>query len=383
MLGRLGESPACNPLQPFPHGAAQGLLNRHRPDEEEQLVGEAVAGIVANPASGRDIRRLVAHASVFPTAEKANMVQRLLAAFAVTGVGRALVSTDLGGISAAVLLALGRGGQWPDVEFCTSDPLTGTAQDTANAVRRMVDAGASVIVCLGGDGTARVAAQACGDVPLLALSTGTNNAFPQTREATVAGLAAGLLATGQVDADLVTTRVSKLEVVTKARREIALVDVAVTMSQHVGARALWDPAALTELYCVFAEPDGIGLSSIAGQLCPSPRSSPDGVALKLGPVGVTPHVVHAPIAPGLVKPVGVRGWGVLQPGVRVDLAAAGGVIAVDGEREMELKHGESAYVELRSDGPWCVDVRSVMAEAARRGLLRTTSEREPGPERRG
>ncbi|MBB4686717.1 ATP-NAD kinase family protein [Amycolatopsis jiangsuensis] len=335
-------------------------------------MGEAVAGIVANPASGQDIRRLVARASVFPTAEKANMVQRLLSAFAVAGVGRVLVSTDRGGVSAAVRRALGQGtGPVPGVEFCDQDPLTGSAQDTVNAVRRMVDAGASVIVCLGGDGTARVAATACGDVPLLALSTGTDNAFPHMREATVAGLAAGFVATGDVDVDLVTQRVSVLEVVTKNRRENALVDVAVTVSRHIGAKALWEPAALTELYCTFAEPDGIGLSSIAGQLCPSPRSSADGVALQLGPVAECAHVVHAPIAPGLVSRVGVRGWSVLRPGVRVDLAAAGGVIAVDGERELELKNGEGAYVELRSDGPWCVDVRAVMAEAATQGLLRT------------
>ncbi|GAA4542062.1 ATP-NAD kinase family protein [Amycolatopsis samaneae] len=344
-------------------------------------MGEAVAGIVANPASGRDIRRLVARASVFPTAEKANMVRRLLAAFAATGVQRAVLSSDLGGISASVEQTLERGGKHPEVEFCATEPLTGTAADTTNAVRRMVDEGAGVIVCLGGDGTARVAAAACGDVPLLALSTGTNNAFPEMREATVAGLAAGLIASGQIDPDLVTRRMSVLEVVTKARREIALVDVCVSLSRHVGARALWEPASLTELYCTFAEPDGIGLSSIAGQLCPSPRSSADGVALQLGPVGETPYVVQAPIAPGLVVPVGVRGWGVLQPGVRVELAAAGGVIAVDGERELELKNGESAFVELRSEGPWCVDVRAAMAEAARRGLLRTATA-APGEERR-
>ena len=50
----------------------------------------------------RGVRRLVARASVFPTAEKANMVQRLLSAFASVGVQRAMVSTDLGGISAEV-----------------------------------------------------------------------------------------------------------------------------------------------------------------------------------------------------------------------------------------------------------------------------------------
>ncbi|WP_020663053.1 ATP-NAD kinase family protein [Amycolatopsis benzoatilytica] len=340
-------------------------------------MGEVVAGIVVNPASGRDIRRLVTQATVFPAEEKANIVRRLLSAFAVAGVDRVMLSTDFGGITASVLRDLGRD-PVPRIEFCDEDTLTGTAIDTVNAVRRMVDAGAGVIVCLGGDGTARVAAKACGDVPLLALPTGTNNAFPQAGEATVAGLAAGMVASGQVDADLVMQRVSVLEVVTKNRREIALVDVAVSMSRHAGAKALWDPTALTELYCTFAEPDSIGLSSIAGQLCPSSRTSAEGVALQLGPVDSSAYVVHAAIAPGLVRPVGVRGWGVLRPGVRVDLAAGGGVIAVDGERELELKNGEGAYVELRPDGPWCVDVRAAMAEAATQGLLRSVATSESG-----
>ena len=43
-------------------------------------MGEPVVGIVANPMSCRDIRRLVAKASVFPTADKTNMVQRMLTA---------------------------------------------------------------------------------------------------------------------------------------------------------------------------------------------------------------------------------------------------------------------------------------------------------------
>ncbi|PRX44571.1 ATP-NAD kinase [Prauserella shujinwangii] len=330
-------------------------------------------GAVANPASGRDIRRLVAQASVFPTAEKANMVQRLLAAFGTVGVDRALLSTDLGGISAAVLRALhrrrGRDGAWPQVDFCADDEITGTAQDTVNAVRRMVAAEARLIVCLGGDGTARVAAQACGDVPLLALSTGTNNAFPQLREATVAGLAGGLVATAAVSPAIGTRRASVLEVSAGTRTELALVDVCASTERHVGSRALWHPGTLTELFCTFAEPDGIGLSSVAGQLCPSPRSTPDGVALTLAPPDEATWVVHAPIAPGLVAPVGVRSWRPLVPGERVSLGARGGVIAVDGERELELRD-ETATVLLRADGPRCVDVRAVLAEAARTGLLR-------------
>lgn len=332
-------------------------------------------GIVANPASGRDIRRLVAQASVFPTSEKANMVQRMLTACGALGVHRAILSTDLGGISAAMLRAVrnrrpGKDAPWPEVEFCADVELTDSAEDTTNTVRGMVEAGVDAIICLGGDGTARVAAAACGDTPLLPLSTGTNNAFPQMREATVAGMAVALVATGRVDVAIGTRRASVLEVSVGERSEFALVDVCASTEHHVGSRALWHPESLTELYCTFAEPDGIGLSSVPGLLCPSAREDPNGVALRLSPVATASAVVRAPIAPGLVLPVGVSDWRPMRPGEQIEMAVRGGVIAVDGERELEMHGAQTASVGLRADGPRCVDVRAVLAEAAAKGLLR-------------
>ena len=153
----------------------------------------------------------------------------------MVGVDRVLVGTDLGGISAAVLRAIGtrtpRDPPWPEVEFLDQDPITQTAADTVNAVRRMAEAGARVVVCLGGDGTVRAAAAACGDTPLLPLSTGTNNAFPQLREATVAGLAAGLVAVGAVDIAAVTRRAPVLRVDAAGRSELALVDVCTSVNR--------------------------------------------------------------------------------------------------------------------------------------------------------
>lgn len=337
-------------------------------------MADAVIGIVANPLSGRDIRRLVARASVFPTAEKAAMILRMLAPFGLLGVDRVLLNTDLGGISAAVLRAVrahraDRDPPWPEVHFLEDDPISQSAADTTLAVRRMVALGARVIICLGGDGTARVAAGACGEVPLLPLSTGTNNVFPEVREATVAGLAAGLVATGALPPHSATTRAPVLEVVAGSRREIALVDVALCSFGHVGSRAVWDPAALRRLYCTFAEPDAIGLSSIPGLLCPSHRTDPDGVVLALGPAEESPVVVHAPIAPGLVAPVGVRSWEPLRSGQVLSVGACSGVLSVDGEREIELDGGPTPTVQLRPDGPHCLDVDGALALAARHGLL--------------
>jgi predicted polyphosphate/ATP-dependent NAD kinase len=316
---------------------------------------------------------------VFPTAEKANMIQRMLTAFGAVGVHRVLLSTDLGGISASVLRAIARrpaqgrherDGRWPEVEFLDGQPIRQTAQDTVDAVRRMVTAGARVIVCLGGDGTARVTASAVDDVPMLALSTGTNNTFPMVREATIAGLAAGLVATGAVPADGVTTRAKLLEARVGDRVETALVDVAVSTERHVGARAVWDPATLTQLFCAFAEPDAIGLSSILGQLSPVARRDSHGVTARI--TASAARQVLAPIAPGLVVPVGVLEIEPMLPGSVHPIDARAGVIAVDGERELTFEQGERPAVRLRADGPRCVDVPAVLAASARLGLLRRT-----------
>lgn len=350
-------------------------------------VGDAIVGVVANPLSGRDIRRLVTQATVFPTAEKASMIQRMLAAFGAVAVDKALLSVDLGGISAAVFRALSRrragDPAWPEVEFLDGLPITQTAADTAAAVERMVACGARVIVCLGGDGTARIAAAAAGEVPLLPVSTGTNNAFPVVREATIAGLAAGLVATGAVPAADAVARAKVLRVRAGDRVETALVDVAVSTQRHVAARAVWDPATLTQLFCAFAEPDAIGLSSILGQACPAARTDPFGVTARIAGhsggsrgVGVVPprqqsaeRTVVAPIAPGLVVPVGIAEIGRLAPGAEHPVTAEAGVLAIDGERELAFSPDTRPTVMLRTDGPWCVDVPAVLAASARLGLL--------------
>jgi predicted polyphosphate/ATP-dependent NAD kinase len=331
---------------------------------------QPLVGIVANPASGRDVRRLVAQASVFPAAEKSAMVQRVLSALAAVGVERVLVSTDLGGISAGVLRALQRrngSSTWPHVEFLEL-ALTESAADTTAAIDAMTASGVAAIVVLGGDGTNRVVAAACRDTPIVPLSTGTNNVFPELREATVAGLAAGLVATGVVDAAEACQANKVLEVRAGERTELALVDVCSTTQTAVGSRAVWQAESLRALYVTFAAPDAIGLSSIAGLMQPVSRSDPNGLALRLAPADRARWVVRAPIAPGLVTAVGVDEVVPLAPG-EVHALDRSGVISVDGEREIE-PGTKPISVQLRLDGPRTVDVARTLGLAAERGLLR-------------
>jgi hypothetical protein len=158
-------------------------------------------GVIANPASGRDIRRLVAGASVFGNADKAGMVFRLLAGLGAAGVGRVLMMPASDGLSTTLRRHLHARHTTPAVDGAAQVPeveelpiaLHGTARDSAVAVELMRREGVAAIVVLGGDGTHRVVAKTCGDVPLCALSTGTKNSFPEMREATVAGLATGAI----------------------------------------------------------------------------------------------------------------------------------------------------------------------------------------------
>ena len=86
-------------------------------------------------------------------------------------------------------------------------------------------------------------ARGCGDTPLAAISTGTNNVFPQMVEGTLAGIAAGAVASGAVPVEFATRRSKRLDVLIDGElADIALVDAAVTTQIFVGARAVWDPA---------------------------------------------------------------------------------------------------------------------------------------------
>lgn len=337
-------------------------------------------GIVANPASGRDIRRLTSKALVFPTVEKVNMIERLLGALGAVGVTRALMMPDLVGISAGLSRALeghgaDRGQPWPAVEFL-SMPLVEGAADTLEAVRRMRAAGVAVIVVLGGDGTHRIVAGACGDTPLATLSSGTNNAFPDLREATLTGLATGLVATGAVAPEAAVRRNKRLRVRSGEQDELALVDVCVTRMEHVGARAVWEADAIAEIYVAFAEPGVIGLSSIVAMHAPVGRGTPHGGWAHCADGA---PAVLAPIAPGLLRPVGIAAAGTLWPGEPVAIHALRGSIAFDGEREIELDGRQGATVTLELEGPLSLDVPATLAAAVGNGALRRGPGGEPEP----
>ncbi|RQS32445.1 ATP-NAD kinase [Burkholderia sp. Bp8992] len=343
-------------------------------------------GVIANPASGRDIRRLTTHASVFPTAEKANMIVRLLAGLGAMGVERVLTLRDRTGIATLLLRAIDTHRavapheRWPEVEFVDL-PITDSVADTQAGAAYLHRMEVALIVVLGGDGTHRAVAAHCGATPLVALSTGTNNAFPEHREATVAGVAAALAATGAVPPEVAFVHNKRLVVRCVAgaqpgREEIALVDVCAARQRFIGARAISASDDIDSLYLTFAEPDGIGLSALGGAWAPLERSAPHGLAMRFaeaGKTGGTP--LAAPIAPGRIDRVVMRSCERLEPDTWQVIPFERGTLAFDGEREIEVARGDRYEISLDWRGPLTVDVGRTLRYASSRQLLRDAGAR--------
>ncbi|MEE4254336.1 MAG: NAD(+)/NADH kinase [Desulfuromusa sp.] len=341
---------------------------------DSSITDNATVGIIANPASGQDIRRLISAASGLSIAEKTNIVRRLCLGLALLGVNRVSMIPDQSGIAGSLLrskdqgtAALGEG--WPEIELLEM-PVEEKAIDTLRAVELMVRSGVQLIIVLGGDGTHRLVASACGEIPIIALSTGTNNTFPGFQEATIVGLAAGLVARGAVPLHEATRRNKLLRVeMNQLRSDVALVDLCLTDELWIGSRAVWKPEKVKEVFVAFAEADAIGWSSVAGLVNPVSRESDQGLHLTLCPPGKGQLTIYAPIAPGLIVPVGIEKIQILKPLERVTLDARKGVIALDGEREFTFCQTDKVEIWLDQNGPLTVDVPKVLQIAAERGVL--------------
>lgn len=321
-------------------------------------------GIIANPASGKDIRRLVAHASVFDNNEKVNILQRVLLALDAIGVERVSIMPDYYGIGERALDGLKLAALRPGV---LEMPMTSTDVDSTTAARRLCELNAGSIVVLGGDGTNRVVAKGCGDVPIVPISTGTNNVFPVMVESTVAGLAAGLVATGAVEAEAVTYRAKQLEVYIDGEKvDTALIDVVTSCDLWIGTRAIWDPGHIQEIVLARAEPGSIGLSSVGSCLQPLGARDEYGMYMALGPGGAQ---VLAPMGPGLVTRVAIREHRRLPVGSTVTLGSHPCTIALDGERTIEVYGPRTIAVRVTQKGPRVVDIPLCMAEATRHGVF--------------
>ncbi|MFO7965325.1 MAG: NAD(+)/NADH kinase [Desulfobacterales bacterium] len=315
-------------------------------------------GIIANPASGKDIRRLVAFGSVVPNSEKVNMVRRILLGLDSMGVKDVYLMPENAGIGRLALdrLKVSLSASFLDI------PLENSQDDSTRAARLMTELGVACIITLGGDGTNRVVAKGCSQTPLLSVATGTNNAFCYMVEGTLAGIAAGVVASNHFPAEQLTRKSPKLEILNGSEvLDIALVDVVVSSSEFTASRAVWDVSTLREVFLTQSEPGNIGFSSLGGYICRLPEDTGQGMYIV---IGEGRQKVRAPIAPGLVRWVPIKTHRIIEPGEIIALKTRHGVIALDGEREISVGDEDRLSVRLSREGPRVLNLTETLRYAS-------------------
>ena len=345
----------------------------------------ALVGIIANPAASKDIRRLVAQGRVVPDWEKVNIVRRALLGLQSVGVDRVLAMPDS---SHLVQRAADDPHLSVEVELLRMSALYNEG-DTVRAAAAMSEQGVDCVITLGGDGTNRAVAKGTCELPMVAISTGTNNVFPVMVEGTTAGMAAGLVASGSVPLDQAAVRSKTLAVLVDGEdRDIALVDVALSKERFVASRAIWDMNTIYEVFLTRAEPSSIGLSSIGARLEAVSMSDAGGLHYRIAAVeegdgnsedtaqdGLPDErldgylYVRAPIAPGSVPVVGIESWQRLSDGQRVTIERRNSTVALDGERSFSVNSDNLLEIEVRRDGPPVVNVDATLRHAVASGVF--------------
>lgn len=333
-------------------------------------------GIIANPVSARDIRRIISHAAGLSLGERVNMLVRILSALAACRVDEVLLMPEMEGLRMLLERRL------PAVISELDDPLprlrwvdmtvNNNTNDSVAAAEIMREEGVSAILVLGGDGTHRAVVKGCGDVPVAGISTGTNNAFPPMREVSITAWAVGLYATENVprEAALRSNKCLHIGKYDAAGREvlheIALIDAAVLNEGILGAKAISETDTLRTFITTQASIEAVGLSAVAAVLQPVGRYEQGGLLVELLPQ-YGPHApadnaftVQAVLTPGMIADIDIAAYRRFYAGEAYRLGGQAGLVALDGEREIAFRENETIAITLQEEAFYTLDVPAVL-----------------------
>ncbi|MEM4519265.1 MAG: NAD(+)/NADH kinase [Sulfolobales archaeon] len=321
-------------------------------------------GLIINPDAGKDIRRLISSASYSSNFTKVELGKRVVMGLNASGVDEVIVMHDNYGLGEDVVSMLS-----PHIPLrltLIETKGSGTVQDTLVAARKMKELGVKAMVVVGGDGTLRATFKSCGsDTPLVCVAAGTNNVTGAYYDATLAGYAAGLVATGRSGIECL-RRAKALEVLINGQlADVAVIDVAFMKTPYIGAKAIFEVSDL--VYAVFSkgEPTDIGLASILGFLKPTSFESDEGCLIEFGNEGLE---VKAIIMPGEFRTVHIKDYKILNVGDVVPIPPGRYVVALDGERELEVYESDSVSVRVTRNGPLLINVYKVLNSVSGFGL---------------
>lgn len=325
-------------------------------------------GIIANPFSGKDIRRFTSCAFAVSNDEKENIVERMILSMSKLGIEKVYLMPDIFNMNKSIserITAIG------DVE-CEIEILDfhprNRPEDTVQAMRMMQDKGIGCMVILGGDGTTRLAAKAGIDMPVIPVSTGTNNVYPFFLEGTSVGCAAAYLCQKASPENI--TRDKLIEVyVNDVFVDVAIVDAVVSRDYYIGSKAIFEFDNIGEIIVCRTRADSIGFSSIIG--CVHMCADEDNFGLRTE-MNIGEREVMAPIGAGQLMRVKS-----IEP-IKIPLDMPyycktdfSGTVALDGERTVTFKKGDGLkLVVTRKGGLRKVNIRELLRTAIAEGYFK-------------
>jgi len=324
-------------------------------------------GIIANPASGKDIRRLVSHATTIDNNEKINIVERIVLGAQALGVEKVYMMPDSHNMGYMVEDKLNTCNELKcDINVINMMRFDG-AEDTQTAAELMENIGVGCIVTLGGDGTNRAVAKVVKDTPLLSISTGTNNVYPVMMEGTIAGMAAAAVASGRLDNNLLVKRDKRIEIYRNGKFvDIALIDAVISKDVFVGSKAIWDMDSIEKIIVTRCHPASIGFSSIMGSKIIIDASDDCGAYSEINAKGTK---IIAAVAAGVLT-IAVSEPVILNLDDEYKfISSARGTIALDGEREITFAENQEFIFKITRNGPRHVDVRKALKSAQINGIF--------------
>ncbi|HBC32467.1 MAG TPA: ATP-NAD kinase [Clostridiales bacterium] len=330
----------------------------------------ASIGIIANPASGKDIRRLVSHATVIDNNEKINIVERIVLGAQALGVKKVFVMPDSYNMGYRVEDKLNSCNELKcEINVVNMQRFDGM-EDTVKAADYMEKSNEiKCIITLGGDGTNRAVAKSIKNTPIITISTGTNNVYPTMLEGTIAGMAAAAVASGRFDESKYKIKDKRIEIYKDEELiDIALIDAVISNDVFIGSKAIWNMDTIEKIIVTRSHPASIGFSSLVG--CKEIIYPEDDFGAYVD-INSGNEKIKAPIAAGVVESIQVSEPVILGFNDEYEFIAEDrGIIALDGEREVEFSKDQKLVFKIRRTGPFHVDVIKALEVAQLNGFFK-------------
>lgn len=325
-------------------------------------------GIIANPSSGSDIRRLVSYATAYDNSEKLNIVKRIILGAQAMGIDKIYIMQDSYHIGKKAIESLTRRKMLECSCELLDNLILGDIRDTLKATELLETLEVGAIVVLGGDGTSRAVAKIVKNIPILPISTGTNNVYPMMIEGTVAGMAAAITAKYS-DHRRFCVRDKRIEILDDEKIiDIALVDAVISSDKSRGAKAIYDYSKISYIYVTRAHPAYIGFSSIVGTHRIVYPEDSYGYMVGLGEEGSR---IKAPVSAGVLEDFFIKDEMKMEENqIHYHVFRERSAIALDGEKEIMANPGRKLGFRISCQGPWRILPKETLELAHKDGYFR-------------